>query len=214
MNLSDMTTQFVNLMNRNDLRGNTALQSTFITQAILRIQRELRVPMMEASILYTIPSTYVANTGLAIPSDLLELIGIFVGPNQEEQLERAELTTVRRLADVQSGCPKKFARLGSNWIVGPPPNVGDAVLIQYYASFPSLVLPTDQNTLSNVAWDAVVYSALTDACDYYNDERGPGFDKKYSQIVKNLQGMADGDELTSDACMGPVYAWPDDGNYA
>jgi hypothetical protein len=86
------------------------------------------------------------------------------------------------------------------------------VVIYYYASFPTLVNPTDTNALSLVAWDAVVYAALSAACDYYNDERAKQFDARYNQILQNLQNMADGDELTADAAVGPVYSWPDDGN--
>lgn len=214
MTLNDMTVQFVNLMNRTDLRNNTALQTTFITQAILRIQRELRAPLQEATILYTIPSNFVPGVGIAIPNDFLELIGLFYGPNQEYQLQRAELSTVKDMATNWSpGCSKKFARLGGNWIIGPAPLVGDTLLIQYYASFPALVNPTDTNVLSIVAWDAVVYAALSGACDFYNDERVDKFEKRYSQIMANLQNMADGDELTADAAVSPVYAWPDDGNY-
>lgn len=213
MNLSEMTTQFVNLMNRGELRGNTALQTTFISQAILRIQRELRVPMMESTILYTIPNTYNANVGLAIPSDFLELIDILVGPTQEYALQRGSLSEVKNMAvNWSPGRPLKFTRLGANWIIGPSFRVGDVVLIQYYASFPALVNATDVNTLSLVAWDAVVYGALVACCDYYKDERRDGFEKDYVQITTNLQSMADGDELTADAAVSPVYAWPDDGN--
>lgn len=214
MTLNDMTVQFVNLMNRSDMRGNTALQTTFITQAILRIQRELRAPLQEATILYTIPSNYVPNTGIAIPNDFLELIGIFYGPNQEYELRRAEISTVKDMAaNWAPGNCNKFCRLGGNWIIGPSPLIGDVIAIQYYASFPALVNPTDTNVLSLVAWDAVVYGALAGACDYYNDERLDKFEKRYSQIMQNLQNMADGDELSADAAVAPVYAWPDDGTW-
>ena len=212
MTLNDLTVQFTSLMNRTDLKTNTALSSTFITQAILRIQRELRAPLQEATILYTIPSNYVASVGLAIPNDLLELISINVGPNQEYELQRGQFSTVKDMAvNGGPGNPTKFTRLGGNWILGPSPLVGDVVMIQYYASFPALVNPTDTNVLTMVAWDAPLYAALSAACDFYNDERVDKFEKRYHQILQNLQNMADGDELTADAAMAPVYAWPDDG---
>ena len=136
MTLAEMTAQFTGLMNRTDLKNNTALASTFITQAILRIQRELRCPMQEATILYTIPTTYDPVVGLAIPSDFLELIGLFVGANQEYQLQRGEFSTVKSLAVNATSTPEaispiipaggalKFARLGGNWIIGPAPAAG------------------------------------------------------------------------------------------
>jgi hypothetical protein len=211
MTLGEMKAQFQNLMNRRDLNANTALVTTFITQAILRIQRELRVPMMEKTIAYTIPITYVAETGLAVPSDLLELIDIFVGPDNEYALQRAQTSTVKTLAK-RPGCPRKFTRIGANWVIGPSPAVGDVIMIQYYASFPAFATDASSNALSTIAWDAVVYAALSAACDYYDDQRVDKFEKRYGQILINLQGMADGDELTADAAVSPVYAWPDDGN--
>jgi hypothetical protein len=168
--------------------------------------------MQEATVLYTIPITYVPTVGMAIPSDFLELIGLFVGPNQENEITRGQFNTVKRMASHINGCPEKFTRLGGNWIIGPAPLVGDVVMIQYYASFPAVVSPTDTNTLLTVAWDAVLYGALCAACDFYNDDRLPNFEKRYTQITTNLQSMADGDELTADACVAPVYSWPDDGN--
>jgi hypothetical protein len=213
MTLAEMTTQFVNLMNRGDLKLNTALQSTFMTQAFLRIQRELRCPMQESTIVYTIPNTYVNTVGLAIPNDFLELIGLFSGPNQECQLQRTQLSIAKDMAaNWPGGNTIKFSRMGGNWILGPSPLVGDVITIQYYASFPALVNPTDTNALSIIAWDAPVNAALAAACDYYGDERVDKFDKRYNQILQNLQNMADGDELTADAAVGVVYAWPNDGN--
>lgn len=209
MTLGEVKTQFVNLMNRTDLRANTALVSTFVTQAILRIQRELRVPMMEKTVAYTIPPTYVPTTGIAIPSDFLELIGIFVGVDGEQELQRTQTSTVKKLARYP-GVPKFFTRLGANWIVGPAPAETDVVRMQYYASFPALATDAASNALTVVAWDAVVYAALAGACDYYNDERLKKFEDRYSQITQNLQAMGDGDELTADAAVRPVYEWPED----
>jgi hypothetical protein len=213
MTLNDLTVQFLNLMNRNELRANPALATTFLTQAILRIQRELRCPMQEATIQYVIPSSYVPLVGLAIPNDFLELIDLCAGQYQERVLQRTMLGTAKSLAANSSqGYTVKFARMGGSWILGPSPLVGDTITIQYYASFPALVLPTDTNVLLNVAWDAPLYAALSAACDYWNDERVDKFEKRYTQILQNLQNMADGDELTADAALGPVYGWPNDGN--
>jgi hypothetical protein len=167
--------------------------------------------MMEATINYTIPSSYVTNVGLSIPNNLLELIDINVGPNQEYSLQRGQLSTVKDMAaNWGVGQPLKFARVGPNWVIGPSPQVGDVIQIQYYASFDPLVNSSDTNVLSDVAWDSVVYGALSAACDYYNDERVDKFEKRYNQILQNLQNMADGDELTADAAVSTVYPWPCD----
>jgi hypothetical protein len=212
MQLSDLTNQFLGLMNRGDLTGNTALTTTFINQAIIRLQRELRLPFMEKIIEYTIPNTYNPATGLVIPSDLLELIdinvdsdgdGIMDYPLQRVNLRDAQVAS--QLVDV----PRIFSRKGGNWVIGPQPAVGIVVEIVYYAEFAPLINPTDTNTISNIAWDAVCYGALSAACDYYNDDRAQKFESRYAQITEMLQNQADADELTADAAIRPALRFGD-----
>lgn len=214
MNLSQLTTQFLALMNRTDLKNDTTgLAQTFINQSILRLQRELRLPFMEKVILYTIPSTYAPAQGLAIPSDLLELIdlnidsdsdGIMDYPLQRVQLKDAMVRS--QLVDV----PNIFARKGGYWIIGPQPAVGSNVEIVYYAEFAPLVNPTDTNTISNIAWDAVVYGALSACGDYYNDDRTEAFEQRYVQITQLVQEQADCDELTADGAVRPALLMSND----
>jgi hypothetical protein len=200
-------------MNRTDLTANTALASTFINQSILRLQRELRVPFMEKIIRYTIPSTYDPSLGLVIPSDLLELIDINVDSDSDglhdyplQRVQLKEAMTRSQLVD----CPRVFARRGGYWVLGPQPAVGAVIEIVYYAEFAPLVNPTDTNTISRIAWDAVVYGALAAAADFYNDDRGPQFEARYKQIGGDLQNMADGDELTADAAVRPALLFSND----
>lgn len=205
--LADVTSQFLGLMNRTDLNNSPTLASTFINQAIMRLQRELRVPFMEKTIKYTIPSTYDPTVGLPIPSDLLELIDILVDGDQdgipEYPIQRVQYKDAARLSEAID-VPQCFARLGGNWLLGPQPAVGSSIWIVYYAEFAPLVNPTDSNTLINVAWDAVVYAALSAACDFYNDDRSGAFEARYTQISQMLQNQADADELTADAAIRPA----------
>lgn len=207
MNLSQLTSQFLALMNRTDLTANPALASTFINQSILRLQRELRLPFMEKIIRYTIPNTYDPTLGLAIPSDLLELIDINVDSNAngypDYPLQRVQLKNAMARSEF-TDIPQVYARRGGYWVLGPSPGVGSVIEIVYYAEFAPLINSTDTNTIANIAWDAVVYGALPAACDYYNDDRGPLFEAKYKQIVAGLQAMSDEDELTADAAVRPA----------
>lgn len=69
MNLTQLTAQLVALANRRDFTSNTALQTVFINQGIQRIQRELRVPAMEKSVLVTmngIGSVTIGGTAFPI----------------------------------------------------------------------------------------------------------------------------------------------------
>jgi hypothetical protein len=207
MTLGDLTTQFMGLLNNNVVNKNAALVSTFINQAIMRLQRELRVPFMEKQILYSIP-TDGSFTQLAIPSDMLELIAIMVDADGdgilEYELTRTQLMKVIRAREVPNLPPRVYARQGANWILGPCPAPGSQVLIYYHAEFAPVVNPTDTNTCLKVAWDAVLYSALSYACDWLTDERAANFDGRYTQITQALQNQADADELTGDAVVAPA----------
>lgn len=200
-------------MNRTDLSANTALASTFINQSILRLQRELRVPFMEKVVRYTIPDTFDPGLGLVIPSDLLELIDINVDSDSSGRfdypLQRVTLKEAMARAEY-ADVPRVFARRGGYWVFGPNPQVGAVIEIVYYAEFAPLVDPTDENTISSIAWDAVIYGALAAACDFYNDDRGPQFEARYKQIGGDLQNMGDGDELTADAAIRPALLLSND----
>jgi hypothetical protein len=200
-------------MNRSDLNANTALASTFINQSILRLQRELRVPFMEKIVRYTIPSTYDASLGLAIPSDLLELIDINVDSDNsgliDYPLQRVQLKQAMASAQYID-VPAVFARRGGYWVLGPRPALNAVIEIVYYAEFAPLIADTDTNTISRIAWDAVIYGALAVACDFYHDERGEVFEARYKQIGNDLQNMADGDELTADAAVRPALLMSSD----
>jgi hypothetical protein len=213
VNLSQLTSQFLALMNRTDLTANTALASTFINQSIMRLQRELRVPFMEKIIRYTITSSYDPSLGLVLPSDLLELIDLNVDSDSDGipdyPLQRVTLKEAMSRSQY-IGCPQVFARRGGYWVLGPQPAEDSVIEIVYYAEFAPLEEATDTNTISNIAWDAVVYGALAAACDYYNDERGQLFEARYKQIGSDLQGMADGDELTADAAVRPALLMNND----
>lgn len=206
MTLGELKAQFKGLLNNNVINKSDSLVTLFVNQAIMRIQRELRVPFMEKQILYTIPDDY---TKLAIPADLLELIAIMVDTDQdgvlEYELTRTDLNRVVRASEEPGMTPRVYTRQGGSWILGPLPGAGSQVLIHYYAEFAALNTDADTNTCLKVAWDAVLYGALSAAADYLqDDERGSKFEARYGQITKQLQDQADADELTADAVMAPA----------
>jgi hypothetical protein len=200
-------------MNRSDLNTNTALATTFLNQSVMRIQRELRVPFMEKIVHYTIDNTYDASTGLAIPTDFLQLIDINVDSNGsgliDYPLQRVQLKEAMGRAEV-IGIPQVFARRGGYWVLGPRPASAAIIELVYYVTFDPLVNPTDTNVLSVAAWDVILYGALSAAADYYNDDRSQMFEARYNQIAQNLQAMADADELTADAAVRPALLFGND----
>lgn len=200
------------MLNNNVVNKNATLVSLFINQAIMRIQRELRVPFMEKQILYTIPADG-SFTKLAIPSDLLELKDLMVDRDNdgilEYEMRRMRLMDVVR-ASQTPGPSLIYARQGGAWVLGPKPAPGTQVLIYYYAEFAPVVADTDTNTCLKVAWDAVLYGALSAAYSYLKDlENKTEAEASYTQITKSLQDMADADELSADAVISPALQFED-----
>lgn len=205
MNLSQITSQFTSLMNRRDMTANTALTQTFIDQAVMRIQRELRCPAMEKSVVVTIASPY---NGLVIPSDLLELIDIIPTANNRK-LRKCDITRALNLAQT-TGTPEEYCRQGGVWILGYAPAVGDTIRVDYYAELTPLVNSTDTNVISIIAWDLIVNAALVQACLYYKDKRAADFEAQYQTILADLQEQADEDEMNGGSEVMPCYVFPID----
>lgn len=213
MTLGELKAQFKGLLNNSIVNNNPTLVTTFINQAIMRIQRELRVPFMEKQILFTIPEDF---TKLAIPADLLALKAIQVDADGdgilEYELARRDTPTVVRASQLP-GHPTVYARQGGSWLIGNKPAAGEKILIYYYAEFAALVDDTSENTALKVAWDAVLNGALSNACDYLDDDRVERFEGRYTQITKQLQEQADADELTADAAVSPALHYEDEGGW-
>lgn len=221
MTKGDMISQFLGLMNRRDLTANTALVSTFMDQAIMRVQRELRVPAMEKIVDVTIANTYA---GLVIPSDFLKLKEIRPQASnlkaRKVSLDRAEI------ASQTQGVPCVYARQGGLWVLGPTPSTGDVIRITYYSELPPLVNDTDQNIISQIAWDLIVYAACSFACEYYSDKRRgttvdpltgkiiDGFEGHYNRVLNDLQDQSDEDVLGDDAVVESALCFPVDPDVA
>lgn len=211
MTYGDLQTNFLNLLNRRDC--STSQAQTFLQMSIQRIQRELRCPAMEKIVLATIGAGYA---GLTIPSDLLELIDLIPitanggsGVTNQERLEKCDISKANMLA-LNVAIPEFYARDGGVWLLGPAPSVGDTIKIKYYAELAPLVNSTDTNIMSIIAWDLIVYGALTYAGDFYTDKRTAGWEARFGQIKDDLQTQGDDDEESGAACVQPAFAYPDD----
>lgn len=205
MTLDGLKAHFTGLLNRRDLTANTSLVGTFIDQAILRVQRELRVPAMEKIASVTIADGY---DGLAIPSDLLQLKEI--RPQSSGVALRKDTLDRATFAATAAGNPQIYSRRGSKWVIGPAPSSGDVVDVTYYAELPALVNGTDENVISIIAWDLIVYAALSYAAEYYVDKRQADFESRYQQILTDLQEQADADALGDDAVVSNCLVYPPD----
>jgi hypothetical protein len=204
MNLGDMKTQFSALLKRRD--NTPALTDIFFTQAITRVQRDLRCPAMEKIVtLATNATTY--SGGLVIPSDFLGLISLRVydtNGNFVRVIEGRDEDTVARAARTND-IPYFYCRDGSKWVLGPSPIEGLTVRIKYYSDL-GLEVDADQHTLTNVASDLFIYGALSYAADYFLDKRVERFEQRFQNILVDLQDQADLDELDGSHAVSPAYS--------
>jgi len=308
MQLSDITTQVTGLMNRRDFTASTSLQTTFINQGIMRLQRELRVPAMEKSINVTFgigtvtvgtetfwigAGTYnsttgavtltgisnaadgtqvqmspglsvvvaglqgtgtqiaslsgtftaqagssgntlvynvaaglnavigVMNTTLTIPNDLLELQDIIPAASNLK-LTKVDITRALRYANGGTvsavgntavaipGNPEVYCRQGGVWVLGPSPEPGAVLRVDYWAELTPLVNPTDTNIISIIAWDLIVYAALVQAAIYYKDARKDDWEDQYQTAFSAIQEQSDDDDENAGAVVMPCYQMPID----
>lgn len=202
MNFSDVQANFLSILNRRDCTPSQVL--TFLSFAIQRIQRELRVPAMERQVVHTFDGTETPVGALPLPNDFLETISVSTNDSVEQnKLKRVDLQTASRLAQ-GVGYPKVYYRQNGFLILGPRPLSGISVYLDYYQDAATLTNPTDTNWITIDAPDLLVYGALTYAADFFLDERADKWEARFQSIVVDLQNMADQDELENAVIM-PAY---------
>jgi hypothetical protein len=202
MNYGELKTHFTSMLNRRDLTA--TLRDTFLQTGISRIQRELRAPFMEKTVLYTVGSSY---DGIEIPADYIALIALTI-VDQETKLIRVDLGKALDAA-TRVGEPQVFARQVGKWVIGPTPLEDDVVRIDYVAEVEALVNDEDENTLSIIAPDLVTYAGLVLAAEYFLDRRLEYFEARYKDTLGLIQAQAHDDEL-SNAAMLPCTYYEDD----
>jgi len=202
MNYGDIKTHFEALLNRSDITP--TLTTNFIDQGIARIQRQLRTPLNENIVTYTITTQTPLVT---VPNDFLEIISLYFGGSE---LNRIPVAKFRPLANNPvTGNPTVFNRQQQDLQLWPQPTSGTLTLY-YYGEFAPMVLNTDENALAAVASDLIIYAALTYAADYYLDERGQLFEDKYNQFLAELQQQGDDQELNGGTqSIQPAYSYAD-----
>ena len=202
MNYGDIKTHFEALLNRSDITP--TLTTNFIDQGIARIQRQLRTPLNENIVTYTITTQ---TPSVTVPTDFLEIISLYFGG---AELNRVPVAKFRPLANNPvTGNPTVFNRQQQNLQLWPQPTSGTLTLY-YYGEFAPMTLNSDENALAAVASDLIIYAALTYAADYYLDERGQLFEDKYNQFLAELQQQGDDQELNGGTqSIQPAYSYAD-----
>lgn len=183
MNKLGIRNQIKGLLNRNDLTD--AQADIFIDQAVARIQRTLRIPPMEKTQLYTAGSTG-ADT-LTLPNDFLQLKYLYtpLGP-----VRYVGLNEYLKTQDTPGNTPTIYTRIQGGLQIKNTPPAGFVTTMVYYGEIPDLVNDTDENFLTAIAPDLLVYGALTFAADFFIDDRRDTFEATAVRIYEELNQQA------------------------
>ena len=204
MNKGELRTHFLALLNRSDCTD--ALADTFIDQAIGRIRRTLRIPSMERQQTYAVSSAGGLQS-IVLPSDLLETMDLYYDGDALVRLPLHEMLANQKTGEL--GSPRFFTREHGTFRIFPMPTTG-TIYLNYYAELSNLVEDSDSNSFSVVASDALIYTALGYASDYFLDERGPLFDSKASVFLAEVQDQSDTEEQSGGTqVMRPTHTFSD-----
>lgn len=182
MNKSQIRSQFLALLNRNDCSNELA--DTFLEQGLARIQRTLRVPSMEKVQTYTVND--VAPNSLLLPSDFLNIKHLYCG---DTLLEYVDLNRYLRHND-SVDTPRVYTRIQGELKVKPTPAEGTEILMVYHGEIPDLTTDTSTNFITEIAPELLVYGAMTYAADYFIDERKPIFEETFNRVFAELMEQA------------------------
>lgn len=209
MTLGEIKASFTALLNRRD--NTPTLTTSFINDALLRVQRTLRIPAMEKSIRATVGNVY--TTGLDVPGDLLQFISLSDETDVRNVVELSRVSYAQVQAILNSGevgTARVFARRGSKFLIAPAPALGSVLRMDYYATFRLISADADKNVLTDVAPDVLTYGALSYAAAYFLDKRQADFEARFKQIMEDLDIQALRDELTGNAQVAPASFYPSD----
>jgi|TARA_B110000238_G_scaffold171918_1_gene190097 hypothetical protein len=185
MNKGELRTHFLALLNRSDCTD--ALANTFIDQSMGRILRTLRIPSMEKKQTYAI-SSVGGLYSIVLPADLIEAIDIYYDGIGLVRLPMHDMVANQKTGGL--GSPQFFTREQGTFLLYPMPTTG-TLFINYYGELPAVTSDSDSNSLTILAADAIIYTALSYAADYFLDERGALFDGKSVAFVNEIQEQAD-----------------------
>lgn len=183
MNKLGIRNQIKGLLNRNDLTD--AQADIFIDQAIARIQRTLRVPSMEKTVVYTTGTT--SKDLLTLPTDFLQLKHLYTSTGT---IKYVDLSEYLQTQDSPGNPPSIYTRIQGGLQIKSSPPVGYKIYMVYYGEIPDLVSDTSTNFVTEIAPDLLVYGALTFAADFFLDERKDAFEASAVRIYDEITTQA------------------------
>jgi hypothetical protein len=169
MNLGDYRTLFQGWLNRSDCPN--SLADTFMNRAIARIQREVRIPAMEAS--YTPAQTNGTWATVGLPDDFIAMKDVVA----DCQLVYPVTLDRLLLQPNQPGCPRFYTRVLGTLQFRPWPV--NSLTIYYYGQFGALVNDTDTNALLSAAPEVLLWAHLAYAGDFFKMDEKAQWEQQY-----------------------------------
>jgi hypothetical protein len=204
MTYGELKTYFGEMINRRDMT--TTQRDRFITLGIQRVQRELRnIPGAETVSETTVDDTY--DRGIDIPGNFLKVVNLSV--DDAAPLRRVDLAYVQPFLLEPAGTPEVFARDLDKFILAPVPTEDSVIRLTYVADLAALEEDGDENWLTIIAPDIIVYAALVHAAAHFKSDRKDDWEAEYRKYKDELQLQALDDELANAAIM-PTWNFQED----
>lgn len=171
----------------------TAIIPDLILLGEKRIFRKVRCRVMESTF-----SGTIASGVIAVPADYLQLKFAYISATPTSFLAGASASQIYAQFPTRTaeGKPTHIGREGSNFIFGPYPDSGYAVLGTYYAKPTSI--QTSANALYVANPDLYLMAALCESAPYLEDDpRVQLWDEKFAVIVNDINNEAAREEGSS-----------------
>lgn len=160
---AELVTAVGSWLNRTDL---AAQIPDFITLFEARMNRELRIPKMEAT-----ASTSTASGTVALPSDFLSAREVYIDADPDRVLVAMSPANLRHAyPNAATGVSLAYTISGSSMVLAPAPSTTVTVKIGYYQKIPALTESNTSNWLLASHPDAYLYGVLTMAQAYLQDD--------------------------------------------
>jgi hypothetical protein len=188
MNYGEFKTLFTARLNRTDLTA--ALTTSFIGEALYELSSRLIHPMMIDS------TALVVQAGgyVVVPTDYRKMIDLFPGTmaTVTDDTRRLVKKSLAYFLTVSTdGEPAVYTRVGANWYIRPDPGTGETVTCIYYANLPEFTVDATDHDIFDIGREALLYTALCNAAEYFVDERMPMWEKKKEEAIALLQASSD-----------------------
>lgn len=199
MNLGEFRSLFLGRLNRDDCT--TTLADGFLTEAITRVQREVRAPLMERT--YELVAGPGGVSSFALPAGYIEGFEVTV---DDAPLDRL---SYRQLLRERNASPRVYARYGTQIHVDSSVAEGSTIRLLYYGAFDPLTSDAASNALLTSAHDLALYAALSAAGDHFQHEKTAEWEARYVATRDALQLQAVQDEMRGGPQMvAPMYYDP------